>query len=67
MKNCQPRGTDIAISVSQFRNDKIAAVFNRLKGGDREKAPEIRRCSGDGSRSEGYDRLSGESRPTATA
>jgi len=47
--------------------DIIKAVFNRMKGGDREKAPESRRCSGDGSRSEGYDRLSGESFPIATA
>jgi hypothetical protein len=37
----------------------MAPVFNRTKGGDREKAPEYRRCSGDGSRSEGNDRLSG--------
>jgi hypothetical protein len=43
--------------------DKMTAVFNRMKGGDREKAPESRRCRGDGSRSEGYDRLSGEILP----
>jgi hypothetical protein len=53
--------------MKQFRNDKVGAVFNRMKGGDREKAPYLRRCSGDGSRSEGYDRLSGESLPIATA
>jgi hypothetical protein len=46
---------------------KMTAVFNRLKGGDREKGPEYRRCSGDGSRSEGYDRLTGVLHPTATA
>jgi hypothetical protein len=45
----------------------MMAVFNRMKGGDREKAPEFRRCSGDGSRSAGDDRLSGAFHPTATA
>jgi hypothetical protein len=45
----------------------VEAVFNRMKGGDREKAPEFRRCSGDGSRSAGDDRLIGVFHPTATA
>jgi hypothetical protein len=45
----------------------MQTVFNRMEGGDREKSPEIRRCSGDESRSEGYDRLTGVFHPTAAA